>query len=233
MIHYDFPIIYLDHSSIHSSSQGPVHFLLFGIPRTRSIIIRILFCLIIFTLIQPPQKPLLDKLKDRHVRQILRPHARLLKPRRNGTHPDLKLLRHLIHMVVKRILRPGLRIQIAWRQRTRDVRRTQGTQEAAILGPEPVELRANGQRRVAHDGVGLRVQREAVFGRVDVLGAGVAGGRPFLEELARAQRAEAGVCPQLAREGEFRGQLDGAEALVAADVVVALVDGAGAEVGAV
>lgn len=153
--------------------------------------------LIILTLIQPPQIPPINQINDPTIRHILRPHPGLLEPRRNGAHSNHKLLRHLIHMVVIRIIRPGRRIEITRRQRPLDVRRPQRTQEAAVLGPEPVQLRPDRQRRVAHDRPPVRVQHEAVGWRVGVPCAGVAGGRPFPEELVRAQRPEARVRGEL------------------------------------
>lgn len=175
------------------TSQPNLYWCLSFLIRSVSVRIRILHALIIFTRLQPLQKPTVNQLQHIHGRDKLCPHARLLKPRRNRAQPHHKLRRHLVNMIIKRIL-PVIRNQVTRRQRPLNIRRTQGCQERAVLGPEAVQLLTHGQGDVAYNGDVLVVDDEAVGGRVDVSPIRLYRCGPFFEELGWAERAEARVC---------------------------------------
>lgn len=129
-------------------------------------------------------------------------------------------------MVIVRIL-PIVRIQIPRWQGPFNIRRSQRRQILPVLGPEPVNLAARGDGVVAPDAVLVIVEREAVLGRVSQVAV---GGGPFVEPFFRAEVAEARVRVGFGGEGEFAGEVHGAQARVAADVAGVLGGDAGAGV---
>lgn len=202
---------------IHCQAELNLYKCLSFLIRSLSIRIRILHALIIFARLQPLQKPTVNQRHNTRGRNKLCPHAWLLKPRRNRAQPNYKLLRHLINMIIERVL-PVIRNQVTGRQRPLYIRRPQGCEERAVFGPEAVQLLAYRQGDVSDDGDVLVVNDEAGGGRVYVCPIGLCGCSPFLEELGRAERAEARICPQFGPEGEFGWVFDWAEPGVAADV---------------
>lgn len=201
------------------TAQPNLHQCLSFLIRPVSVGIRILHGLIIFVWFQSLQKATVNQPQHVHGRNKLRPHARLLKPRRNRAQPNHKLLCHLVNMIIKRIF-PVIRNQVIRRQRALNIRRPQGCQERAVLRPEAVQLLAHGEGDVAYDGDVLVVDDEAVGGRVYVCPIGFCGCGPFFEELGRAERAEARVCPQFGPEWKFGWVFDWPQPGVAADIGV-------------